>query len=58
MCICTQTERRSQQQWEKELNERERRLKQQEEALGRLAGLEEMLHTKIVAVEEVRCTYT
>ncbi|XP_056288115.1 coiled-coil domain-containing protein 138-like [Pseudoliparis swirei] len=37
-------ERESQQQWEKELQERERRLKQQEEAVGRLAGLEEMLH--------------
>ncbi|KAM9347761.1 coiled-coil domain-containing protein 138 [Symphorus nematophorus] len=45
-------ERQSQQQWEKELQERERRLKQQEEAFGRLAGLEEMLHSRILAVEE------
>ncbi|XP_041807282.1 coiled-coil domain-containing protein 138-like [Chelmon rostratus] len=40
------------QQWEKELQERERRLKQQEEAFGRLAGLEEMIHTHMLAVEE------
>ncbi|XP_073329867.1 coiled-coil domain-containing protein 138-like [Pagrus major] len=46
------TERQSQQQWEKELQERETKLKQQEEAFGRLAGLEEMLHTRILAVEE------
>ncbi|XP_070694259.1 coiled-coil domain-containing protein 138-like [Pempheris klunzingeri] len=45
-------ERQSQQQWERELQERERRLKQQEEAFGRLAGLEEALHTRILAVEE------
>ncbi|XP_044073639.1 coiled-coil domain-containing protein 138-like [Siniperca chuatsi] len=45
-------ERQSQQQWERELQERERRLKQQEEAFGRLAGLEEMLHSRILAVEE------
>ncbi|XP_049905813.1 coiled-coil domain-containing protein 138-like isoform X1 [Epinephelus moara] len=45
-------ERQSQQQWERELQERERRLKQQEEAVGRQAGLEEMLHTRILAVEE------
>ncbi|AWP12936.1 putative coiled-coil domain-containing protein 138 [Scophthalmus maximus] len=45
-------ERQGQQQWERELQERERRLKQQEEAFGRLAGLEEMLHTRILAVEE------
>nr|XP_046259922.1 coiled-coil domain-containing protein 138-like isoform X2 [Scatophagus argus] len=45
-------ERQSQQQWEKELQERERRLKQQEEAFGRVAGLEEMLHARIAAVEE------
>ncbi|XP_034417478.1 coiled-coil domain-containing protein 138-like isoform X2 [Cyclopterus lumpus] len=45
-------ERESQQQWEKELQERERRLKQQEEAVGRLAGLEEMLHIRIPAEEE------
>ncbi|XP_069389586.1 coiled-coil domain-containing protein 138 isoform X3 [Paralichthys olivaceus] len=45
-------EREGQQQWERELHERERRLKQQEEAFGRLAGLEELLHTRILAVEE------
>ncbi|XP_035029731.2 coiled-coil domain-containing protein 138-like [Hippoglossus stenolepis] len=45
-------ERQGQQQWERELHERERRLKQQEEAFGRLAGLEELLHTRILAVEE------
>ncbi|KAM7380691.1 hypothetical protein PAMP_003969 [Pampus punctatissimus] len=45
-------ERQSQQQWERELQERERTLKQQEEALGRLAGLEEILHSRMVAVEE------
>ncbi|XP_053185124.1 coiled-coil domain-containing protein 138-like [Scomber japonicus] len=45
-------ERQSQQQWERKLQEREKRLKQQEAALGSLAGLEEMLHTRIVAVKE------
>ncbi|XP_040912312.1 coiled-coil domain-containing protein 138-like isoform X2 [Toxotes jaculatrix] len=45
-------ERQSQQQWERELHEREKRLKEQEEAFGRLAGLEGMLHTRILAVEE------
>uniref|UniRef100_A0A4W6FDZ7 Coiled-coil domain containing 138 n=1 Tax=Lates calcarifer TaxID=8187 RepID=A0A4W6FDZ7_LATCA len=45
-------ERQSQQRWEKELCERERRLKQQEESFGRLARLEEMLHTRILAIEE------
>ncbi|XP_029937356.1 coiled-coil domain-containing protein 138 isoform X2 [Myripristis murdjan] len=45
-------ERSGQQQWEKELQERERRLQQQEEALGRLTGLEEMVHTRILAVKE------
>ncbi|XP_070832403.1 coiled-coil domain-containing protein 138-like [Chaetodon trifascialis] len=45
-------ERQSQHQWEKELQERERRLRQQEEASGRLAGLEEMIHTRMSAVEE------
>ncbi|XP_071763375.2 coiled-coil domain-containing protein 138 [Centroberyx gerrardi] len=45
-------ERLGQQQWEKELQERESRLEQQEAALGRLTGLEELLHTRIVAVEE------
>nr|XP_020470118.1 coiled-coil domain-containing protein 138 isoform X2 [Monopterus albus] len=45
-------ERQSQQQCERQLHQRERRLKQQEEAFGRVAGLEEMLHTRILAVEE------
>ncbi|XP_029315230.1 coiled-coil domain-containing protein 138 [Cottoperca gobio] len=45
-------ERQSQQHWERELQERERRLKQQEEAVGRLVRLEEMLHSGIPAVEE------
>ncbi|XP_023144174.1 coiled-coil domain-containing protein 138 isoform X1 [Amphiprion ocellaris] len=45
-------ERQSQQQWERELFERERRLKQKEEALLRLAGLEEMVHARIQAIEE------
>ncbi|KAM8749718.1 coiled-coil domain-containing protein 138 [Acanthopagrus schlegelii] len=45
-------ERHSQQQWERELQEREVKLKQQEEAFGRLTGLEEILHTRILAVEE------
>nr|XP_043875335.1 coiled-coil domain-containing protein 138-like isoform X2 [Solea senegalensis] len=46
------TERQSQQQWERELHERERRLKQQEEAFRRLSGLEEILHIRILAIEE------
>ncbi|XP_029968369.1 coiled-coil domain-containing protein 138 [Salarias fasciatus] len=46
------SERQSQQQWERVLHEREKRLKQQEEALGRLDGLEQMVHARIVAVEE------
>lgn len=58
VCARIQAERQSQQQWERELQERERRLKQQEEAFGRLSGLEEMLHTRILAVEEVRHTQT
>ncbi|XP_053295961.1 coiled-coil domain-containing protein 138 isoform X3 [Pleuronectes platessa] len=45
-------ERHGQQQWERELHEREGRLKQQEEAFGRLAGMEELLHSRILAVEE------
>ncbi|XP_061578904.1 coiled-coil domain-containing protein 138-like [Cololabis saira] len=45
-------ERQSQQQRERLLQERERRLKQQEEAFGRLAGLEEMVHSRILAIEE------
>lgn len=56
--VCVQAERQSQQQWERELQEREVKLKQQEEAFGRLTGLEEMLHTRILAVEEVRHTDT
>ncbi|XP_029980011.1 coiled-coil domain-containing protein 138 [Sphaeramia orbicularis] len=46
------TERQSQQQWERQLWERERRLKQQEEALGSLVGLEDKLRSHILAVEE------
>ncbi|CAJ1079891.1 coiled-coil domain-containing protein 138-like [Xyrichtys novacula] len=46
------TERQSQQRWEMELQKRESRLKQQEEAFGKLAGLEEMLHSHILATEE------
>ncbi|XP_068593557.1 coiled-coil domain-containing protein 138-like [Cebidichthys violaceus] len=45
-------ERDSHQQWERELQDRERRLKHQEEAVGRLAGLEEMLLIRIPAEEE------
>uniref|UniRef100_UPI0037E732A4 coiled-coil domain-containing protein 138-like n=1 Tax=Semicossyphus pulcher TaxID=241346 RepID=UPI0037E732A4 len=45
-------ERQSQQQWERQLQERERRLKQQEDAFARLGGLEELLHTRILAVEK------
>ncbi len=56
VCVRKQAERQSQQQWERELQERERRLKQQEEAFGKLASLEEMLHTRILAVDEVRHT--
>lgn len=57
--VCIQAERQSQQQREKELYEREERLKQQQEdAVGRLAGLKEMLHTRIPAVEEVSHTST
>ncbi|KAM4609397.1 coiled-coil domain-containing protein 138 [Polymixia lowei] len=41
-----------QQQWERELQERERRLEQQEQALGRLTGLEEVVHTRILDVEQ------
>lgn len=61
MCVCmcfVQAERQSQQQWERELQERERRLKQQEEAFGSLAGLEEMVRTGMLAVEEVGDTNT
>ncbi|XP_041856849.1 coiled-coil domain-containing protein 138-like isoform X2 [Melanotaenia boesemani] len=45
-------ERHSQQQWERELHERERRLKQQEEAFERLAGLDGTVHSRILAAEE------
>ncbi|KAG7241668.1 hypothetical protein INR49_025133 [Caranx melampygus] len=47
-------ERQSQQQWERELHERERRLKQHEEAFAKLSGLEEMVHSCILAVEELQ----
>ncbi|XP_029386824.1 coiled-coil domain-containing protein 138 [Echeneis naucrates] len=46
------TERQSQQQWVRELNEREQMLKQQEEAFRKLAGMEDLLHSRILAVEE------
>lgn len=36
-----------------ELHERERRLKRQEEALLKLAGMKEMVHSRIVTIEEV-----
>ncbi|XP_062421173.1 coiled-coil domain-containing protein 138-like [Pungitius pungitius] len=46
-------ERYSQQQWERELQQRDRRLKQQEEeAVLRLAEMEEMLHICLPAEEE------
>ncbi|CAM9275455.1 unnamed protein product [Lampetra planeri] len=47
-----QAGRQSQQQWEKELQEREMRLKREEEVLGRLSGLEEMLHTRLLDIDE------
>lgn len=56
MCVCVQAQRLSQQQWEKELEERERRLEQQEEPLDRLAKVEDVLHGRILAVEEVSHT--
>ncbi|XP_065818687.1 coiled-coil domain-containing protein 138 [Labrus bergylta] len=46
------TERQGQQHWERELQERERRLKEQEEAFRKMASLEEMLHSRILAVKE------
>lgn len=55
--VCEQAERLSQQQWEKELLERERRLEQQEEPLERLAKVEDVLHARILAVEEVSHTH-
>lgn len=51
-----QAERENQQQWERQLCEREKRLKQQEEAVGRQADLEEIIHSRILAVNEVRQT--
>ncbi|XP_026150305.1 coiled-coil domain-containing protein 138 [Mastacembelus armatus] len=45
-------ERQSQHKWELELHERERKLKQQEDAFGRITGLEEMLHARMLALEE------
>ncbi|KAL6100646.1 ccdc138 [Pungitius sinensis] len=46
-------ERYSQQRWQRELQQRERRLKQkEEEAVLRLAGMEEMLHICLPAEEE------
>ncbi|KAK5861298.1 hypothetical protein PBY51_022705 [Eleginops maclovinus] len=46
-------ERRGQQRWERQLQERERRLKhQEEEAVRRLVRLEEMLHSGTPSVEE------
>ncbi|KAM4558904.1 coiled-coil domain-containing protein 138 [Odontesthes bonariensis] len=45
-------ERLSQQQWETELHERERRLTQQEEAFRRLAGLETVHARNLVTEEE------
>ncbi|KAM6934514.1 LOW QUALITY PROTEIN: coiled-coil domain-containing protein 138 [Xenentodon cancila] len=44
--------RQSQQQRARALDERDRRLKQQEEAFGKLAGLEEMVLVRILAIEE------
>ncbi|XP_041662357.1 coiled-coil domain-containing protein 138-like isoform X2 [Cheilinus undulatus] len=45
-------ERQKQQQWERELQDRERRVEQQEESFGKLSGLEEMLQTHILTVKE------
>lgn len=53
--IC-QSERQIQQQWEKELQEREKRLRQEMETVGRVASLEERLHAHVQDVEEVRHT--
>ncbi|XP_028248937.1 coiled-coil domain-containing protein 138 isoform X2 [Parambassis ranga] len=54
MSICEElkAERQSQQQWQEELYERERRIKQQEKTFGRPAELEEMVHARVLAVEE------
>lgn len=51
--MCSQAERQNQQQRERELHERERRLKRQEEDLLKLAGMKEMVHSRIVTIEEV-----
>ncbi|XP_055008242.1 coiled-coil domain-containing protein 138 isoform X2 [Boleophthalmus pectinirostris] len=47
------TERQKQLQWEEELEQREMRLKQQEEGLQKLLGLEEMCHSKMLSAEEL-----
>uniref|UniRef100_A0AAV2K428 Coiled-coil domain-containing protein 138 n=1 Tax=Knipowitschia caucasica TaxID=637954 RepID=A0AAV2K428_KNICA len=47
-----QSERQKQLQWEKELQEREMKLKQQEDALQKVVGLEEMLHSQMLTAEE------
>ncbi|XP_068185964.1 coiled-coil domain-containing protein 138-like isoform X2 [Antennarius striatus] len=54
MAICEQlkTERQSQQQREIQLQEQERRLKQQRETFASLTGLDDMLHTQMLALEE------
>uniref|UniRef100_A0A8C6SD71 Coiled-coil domain-containing protein 138 n=1 Tax=Neogobius melanostomus TaxID=47308 RepID=A0A8C6SD71_9GOBI len=46
------TEQQKQLQWEQELQEREKTLKQQEEALQKLVDLEGMLHSKMLSAEE------
>ncbi|XP_063355072.1 coiled-coil domain-containing protein 138-like isoform X2 [Pelmatolapia mariae] len=46
-------ERQNQQQRERELHERERRLKRQEEAFLKLAEMKEMVHSRIVTIEEL-----
>lgn len=48
-----QAERQSQQRFEKELQERERRLKQQEGAFVKMNGLQETLKIHIPALEKV-----
>lgn len=48
-----QAERQRQHHFEKQLEERERRLKQQEEAFVRMDGLQETLETRISALEKV-----
>lgn len=46
------TAQQKQLQWELELQEREKKLKQQEEALQKLVGFEEMLQSKMLSAEE------